>query len=128
MVANTADGELDAMAAFNRVDVNPTGAVPEPSTLALLTAGLFGLGAMRIAEIVQSIDDLGGRERLTAPELVRPGKDTWIGPLRFTRKAGVDHPGEPEIEIDADDRQDAEDAASADEETKSPFSKLRNSA
>ena len=91
-------------------------------------AGLFGLGAMRIAEIVQSIDDLGGRERLTAPELVRPGKDTWIGPLRFTRKAGVDHPGEPDIEIDADDRQDAEGAASADEETKSPFSKLRNSA
>jgi hypothetical protein len=45
MAANTSDPELDAMAAFNRVDVPES--VPEPSTLALFGIALAGLGAIR---------------------------------------------------------------------------------
>jgi PEP-CTERM motif len=40
MQANTADPELDAMVAFNRVDVPVVPGVPEPSTYALTLAGL----------------------------------------------------------------------------------------
>jgi len=40
MLQFTADPELDAMVAFNAVDVNP---VPEPSTYALLALGLAGV-------------------------------------------------------------------------------------
>jgi hypothetical protein len=42
MLANTADPELDAMAAFNRVDVPLPGTnpVPEPSTMLLLGSGM----------------------------------------------------------------------------------------
>ena len=80
--------------------------------------GCSALRAMRIAEVVQSVDDLGRRQRLAAPQLERPGEDTRVGPLRFAVQARVDHPGEADIEIDANDRQDDEDTASADEETK----------
>ena len=50
MKANTADPELDAMAAFNRREVPeipgdvPVPGVPEPSTYAMLFAGLFAVG------------------------------------------------------------------------------------
>ena len=51
MQANTADPELDAMAAFNRSDVtltgDPTNAVPEPVTIALFGFGLLGVVAAR---------------------------------------------------------------------------------
>lgn len=43
MQANTADPELDAMAAFNRIDVP----IPEPSTWGLMAAGLAALTAVR---------------------------------------------------------------------------------
>lgn len=49
MLADTADPELDALVAFNRVDF-PNGGpdqVPEPSTLVLLSSGLAGLAALR---------------------------------------------------------------------------------
>jgi hypothetical protein len=45
MLANTADPELDAMAAFNRADV--TIDIPEPTSLALFGAGLAGFAALR---------------------------------------------------------------------------------
>ncbi len=45
MKNNTADPELDAMYAFNNVDVHPS--VPEPSSFALLGIGLVGAGAAR---------------------------------------------------------------------------------
>lgn len=47
MIANTADPELDAMAAFNRSDVPLPGAVPEPASLALFVAALGGLATFR---------------------------------------------------------------------------------
>jgi len=79
-------------------------------------AGLLRPVAVRVAEVIQSIDDLRGRERLSAPKLIRPGKNTRVRPLRFARKSGVDHLGEPGIEIDADGRQDDERDAGRDEE------------
>jgi PEP-CTERM motif len=47
MIANTADPELDAMAAFNRADVPLPGTAPEPATLALLGVALAGLSFSR---------------------------------------------------------------------------------
>jgi len=44
MIQNTADPELDAMVAFNRVDVP---LVPEPETYALMLAGLGAIGWMQ---------------------------------------------------------------------------------
>lgn len=43
MLADTADPELDAMVAFNRVDV-PVDGIPEPETYALMLGGLAALG------------------------------------------------------------------------------------
>jgi hypothetical protein len=44
-VADDADPELDALVAFNRVDV-PVPGIPEPETYALLLAGLGAVGAV----------------------------------------------------------------------------------
>ena len=49
MIANTADPELDAMVAFNRINFPDPNGVPAPGILALLVPGLAALLARRRA-------------------------------------------------------------------------------
>ena len=62
-------------------------------------AGLPGLGAVGIAKLVQPVDQLAGRHRLTAPDLERPREHARVDPLHLPVQPGVDHPGEDDVVV-----------------------------
>ena len=88
-------------------------------------AGLLRFGAVRVAEVVEPIDHLQGRQRLSAPQVVRARVNTGIRALRFSREPRVDHPREADVEINGDDREDRERHAGADEDVELPAATLR---
>ncbi len=89
---------------------------------------LFRLRAIRIPEVVQTIDDLRGRQRLAATEFVRPGKDAGVRPLRLAREPRIDHLREADVEVGGDDGEEDERRAAANERVEFPATPLRAAA
>ena len=68
-------------------------------------ARLLGAGAVRVAEIVQPIDQLPLGEGLAAVQLERPGEDARIGPRHLAAHPRVDHPREDDPVVRHHERQ-----------------------
>ncbi len=62
-------------------------------------AGLPGLGAVGIAELVQPVDELARRHRLAPPDLERPREHARVDPLHVPVNPGVDHPREDDVVV-----------------------------
>ena len=57
-------------------------------------AGLLGLGALGVAEVVEPVDELPRRQRLAAADLERRREDARIGALELAVQPRVDQPRE----------------------------------
>ena len=68
-------------------------------------AGLLDAGPLRVAEIVQPVDDLGGAERLALAQLERPREDTRQHAFALAVQARVDLPREGHVVVAEDRRQ-----------------------
>ena len=62
-------------------------------------ARLARLGPVGVPELVQPVDQLPRRHRLTPADLERPGEHPWIDTLHLTMDAGVDHLGEHDVVV-----------------------------
>src|SRR5262249_12995395 len=71
-------------------------------------ARLLERRALRVAEIVESIDELPIAQRLTAPELQRPCVDARQHGLTFTVQALVDQSREPDVVVAGDKKSNNE--------------------
>ena len=69
-------------------------------------ARLLRLIAMRIAEVVQPIDQLPFGERLSAAQLERPRQDARKHRLAFAVQARVDQVREPHVVVRRDEAED----------------------
>ena len=85
------------------------------------------VGPVRVAEVVQPVDELVRRQRLAAVQLERAGEDAGIDPLHFAVDPRVDHPREEDVVVAHDRRQDDERAGEADQREELP-ARLRRGA
>ena len=76
--------------------------------------------AVRVAEVVEAVDELVRRQRLAAVQLERTGEDARVDPLHLAVNARVDHPGEQDVVVAHDRRQDDERAGEADKREELP--------
>src|SRR4029450_10293856 len=66
-------------------------------------AGVADGRALRVAEIVQPVDQLAIGERLSAPQLQRPREDARAHRLALSVEAGVDELGEARVVVTGDE-------------------------
>ena len=83
-------------------------------------AGLPGLGAVGIAELVQPVDELARRHGLAAPDVERPREHARIDPLHVPVEPGVDHPGEHDVVVAEHPEEDHERARQRHERVELP--------
>ncbi len=67
-----------------------------------------GFRAVRVSEVVEAVDELVRRQRLTAVQLEGTREHARVDPLHFTVNARIDHPGEQDVVVAHDRRQDDE--------------------
>ncbi len=71
-------------------------------------SGLSGLRALRVPEIVESVDHLRLRDALAAPDQERTGEDARVRPLELPVHPRVDHPRELDVVITDEDGSEEE--------------------
>ena len=83
-------------------------------------AGLFGAGAVGVAQVVQPVDQLLRRDRLAASDFKGAAEDARVGPGELAMQPRVDHARELDVVEDRDRREDQEEAAEDDQRVELP--------